>query len=338
MKKENAPQLIELLNLATGFQRSKTLFLLIEFGLPSILSHHSLELEEIAGTLAMHERAADSFLTACVALGLVQKADAKYQNSPLAEQFLVKGRSSYLGDEFTRYDKTSYPKWMDLAQKLRQWQPGATDDALPPKPDQGPLGILARHNLSLLVGRDLADAYDFSIHRTLLDLGGGTGAMSFSICERHPQIRSIIFDLPGIADVASQMISERGIAERVEVVAGNFKTDELPAGFDVALLANLLSVASEETNRKLLQRIYDLLPVDGAVILSGYILDDEVASPLIPVLFCLQDISWLAPDVERDSATYSSWLTDAGFVEIERRMFCHPTSMIVGRKRSANTE
>ena len=103
----------------------------------------------------------------------------------------------------------------------------------------------------------------------------------------------------------------RGFGVRVET--GNFKEDALPAGFDVALLANLLSVSSEETNRALLARIHAALPPGGAVLLSGWILDDARTSPLVPVLFCLEDINWLAPDVERSAATYTRWLEEAGF-------------------------
>jgi predicted O-methyltransferase YrrM len=324
---------IELLDLASGYQQAKTLFLLIEFALPTLLSPQPLNTEQIARSLGMHTRAADSFLRACVALGLLDQLEGEYRNSALAELFLVKGKSTYLGDEFARYDRTSYPMWMNLGQKLRQWQPGGTDSEIPQQLDQGPLGIRARHNLSLMVGSALSETFNFSAHRTMLDLGGGTGAMSLSICERHRDLRAIVFDLPLVTEVASELIREKGFSDRIEVIAGNFKTDELPSQFDVALLANLLSVAGEETNRKLLKRIYDRLPVGGAVILSGYILDDGVAGPLIPVLFCLQDIGWEAPDVERDSSTYSGWLEEAGFVEIERKMFCPPTSMIIGRKR-----
>ncbi|HYO92642.1 MAG TPA: methyltransferase, partial [Pyrinomonadaceae bacterium] len=129
-------------------------------------------------------------------------------------------------------------------------------------------------------------------------------------------------------------VNESDLSERIEIMEGNFKTDGLPEGFDVALLANLLSVASEETNRRLFRRIYERLPVGGAILISGYVLDDGRTSPLIPVLFCLQDINWQAPDVERDVSTYRSWLEEAGFLEIEHQPYCPPTSLLVGRKRN----
>lgn len=323
----------ELLELANAYQRSKVLFALVELSLPTLLARRPLKLQEIADALRIHELAAGSFLNACVALGLLERVRDEYRNSSLAGEFLVRGKPGYLGDQFSSYDRMSYPMWAGLVQNLRRWQPGATDAELPPEDDQGEAGMRDRHNLSLLVGHALGEAFDFSPFRRMLDLGGGTGAMSLSICERHAKLRSVIFDLPQVARLAREYIGERGMAERIEVSTGNFKIDELPFDFDVALLANLLSVASEEANRKLFERIYDRLPEGGAIIISGYILDDGRISPLIPVLFCLQDINWQAPDVERDVSTYRGWLEAAGFVEIEHQTYCPPTSLLVGRKK-----
>lgn len=325
---------LELLDLANAYQRSKTLFALVEFQLPTLLSRRPLKLEEIAGALRVHPLAADSFVNACVALGLLERVDEEVRNSPLSETFLVRGKTSYLGDQFGSYDRTSYPAWANLVQHLRRWQPGATDDDLPHADDQGEAAMRDRHHLSLLTGHALGEAFDFSPFRRMLDLGGGTGAMSLSICALHDKLRSLVFDLPQAAELAREYVGESDLSGRIEIVAGNFKRDELPEDFDVALLANMLSVASPETNRRLFKRIYERLPDGGAIIISGYVLDEGRTSPLIPVLFCLQDINWQAPDVELDVSTYRSWLEAAGFVEIEHQPYCPPTSLIVGRKKS----
>lgn len=335
MEKQSLPRPpLELLDLATGYQRSKTLFALVEFALPTLLARGSLPLEEIARLLRIHPLAADRFLNACAALGLLDRVNGEFRNTALSERFLVQGKPTYLGDQFLKYDRTSYPSWTNLTHRLREWRPGATDDEIPQKADQDQASMSAQHNLSLLVGHALGEAYDFSRHRKMLDLGGGTGAMSLGICSLHSGLRAIVFELPAIAEVAREFVGGSGLSDRIEVQAGNFKEDELPAGFDVALLANLLSVASEETNRELLSKLYERLPGGGTVILSGWILDDGRTSPLIPVLFCLEDINWQAPDVERSASTYERWLAAAGFVEIEREMYCPPTSMITGRKRA----
>ena len=322
----------ELFELATGYQKSKTLFALVELGVPTLLAEKTVSLDEVAKQLHMHPRATDRLLNAGVALRLLERTAEGVRNTALTEQFLIKGKPTYLGDQFLNYNQNSYPAWADLTHKLQTWQPGETDADTPQEEDQGAESMRAQHNLAVMVGHALGQSYDFSQHRVMLDLGGGTAAMSLGICAVHPELRSIVFDLPAVAEVAREFASQSTARSRIEIRTGNFKEDALPHGYDVALLANLLSVASEETNRKLLKEIYNQLPQGGAVILSGWILDDTRTSPLIPVLFCLEDINWQVPDVERSASTYQSWLEEAGFVEIERRMYCPPTSMIIGRK------
>jgi SAM-dependent methyltransferase len=323
---------VELFDLATGYQRAKTLFALVEFELPTLLAEKSLTSVQIARALKLHPRAADRFLNACVALGLLERDGDAFRNAPLAAAFLVKGRQTYLGDQFLRYDRASYPNWAHLVERLRAWHPGISADDEPAEADQGAEAMRAQHNLSVLVGNALARAYDFSAHTVLLDLGGGTGAMSIGVCRVFQNLRAIVFDLSPIVETAKNFVRQSSLQDRIETQAGDFRQDDLPQNFDVALLANFLSVASEEQNRALLKKLYERLPAGGAIILSGWILDDARASPLIPVLFCLEDISWQSPDVERTAHTYENWLRDAGFTHIERKMYCPPTSMIVGRK------
>jgi 3-hydroxy-5-methyl-1-naphthoate 3-O-methyltransferase len=323
----------ELLDLATGYQRSKTLFALVDLGLPTLLARRSLPLDEIARSLEIHPLAADRFLNACVALGLLERVDDQYRNTAVAERFLVAGKNSYLGDLFARYDRTSYFVWTDLAVRLRHWRPGETDESLPQEADQGQASMRAQHNLARMVGQALAESFDFSRHRTLLDVGGGSGAMALGVCAGHEHMRAVVFDLPAVTPLAREYVREAGLEERVRVEDGDFKSDPLPDGFDVALLANLLSVSSEETNRRLLARVYERLPDGGAVVVSGWVLDEGRVSPIVPVLFCLEDVIWQAPDVERAAPTYERWLSEAGFVDVETSAYCAPWTMIVGRKR-----
>lgn len=327
------PPPIELLDLATGYQRARTLFTLVELGVPTLLAGGPQKLEDLSRAIGVHPLAADRFLNACVALGLLELHRHRYGNAPLAAGFLVRDAPTYLGDQLLLHSHTNYGLWRELTATLRAWRPDATDDAAPAEEDQGSDSLRAQHNLARLVGHALGHAYDFGQHRQLLDLGGGTGAMALSVCELHPAMTATVLDLPSVIGAAREAIHAAGLVDRVGVAAGNFKTDPLPAGYDVALLANLLSVSSEATNRALLRRIYQQLPEGGAIILCGWILDDARTSPTIPVLFCLQDINWRAPDVERSGLTYCSWLRDAGFVEVEHRTLCPPTSFVVGRRR-----
>src|SRR6266496_5323572 len=172
----------DLLDLAFGFQRSKVLFALVEFEIPTLLAGGPLALSDLAAATSLHPVAADRLLNSCVALNLLERVNSEFRNSTLSEQFLVKGKPTYLGDQCLEFDSRSYPLWSDLAAQMRLWRPGRPVNQSFRSQESEYQALKARHNLSLMVGYALARAFDFSQHRTMLDLGGGTAAMSIGIC------------------------------------------------------------------------------------------------------------------------------------------------------------
>ncbi|MDQ3179222.1 MAG: acetylserotonin O-methyltransferase [Acidobacteriota bacterium] len=322
----------ELLELAIGYQRSQVLFSFVELEIPKFLSEKILTAKELAEKLEIDPIAMERFLNACACAGLLEQENNKYRNAELAEYFLVKGGKFYLGGQIKRYQNRSYPLWTSLTEKLKTWKYGETNTETPEEEDQGADSMAEQHNLALLHGYALGKAFDFSKYKRVLDLGGGTGAMSIGLCETFPNLRATVFDLPENAEKADKFISESNLQARIETVGGDITKDQLPDGFDVALLANLVSVFDAETNKKLFSDIYKKLPENGVCIISGWIMDENRLSPEVSVLFCLEDICWQSPDVEKNFSVYKSWLEEVGFKKIEYKVYLEPTRMICAFK------
>ena len=322
-----------LLELAIGYQKSQTLFAFAELGIADLLAKKESTARELAKRLKIHPLATERLLNASAALGLVRKTGETFANSELTQAFLVHQGERYLGGQLKRYQKRSYPQWEKLTEHLRNWEYGATAEATPETDDQGAEAMREQHNLALLHGRALADAFDFAPYENLLDVGGGTGAMSIGLCKKLPDLKATVFDLPKNAEQAKKMIRQKRLAKRIRCVAGDILRDALPENFDVALLANLLAVFDAETNKALFRRLYEKLPPGGAVLVSGWVLDEDRTSPGISVLFCLEDICWNAPDVERNFQTYREWLAAAGFEDITVKTYLAPTKLISAFKK-----
>lgn len=338
MKKTDVSQRIDspagLLEIAVGYQKSQTLFAFAELGIADYVHKKEMTAIEIAKRLKIHPLAMERFLNACAALGLVRKTGEIFANTSLAENFLVRSNENYLGGQMKRYQNRSYAQWSKLTEHLQNWKYGATAEENPEAEDQGADAMAEQHNLALLHGRALAENFDFAPFERILDMGGGTGAMSIGLCERLPHLRATVFDLPENVEIAAAKIREKNLEKRIECVGGDILRDELPAGFDVALLANLLAVFDAETNKNLFARIYEKLPPGGACLVSGWILDESRLAPDISVLFCLEDICWNAPDVERAFTTYRDWLETAGFAETSVKTYFDPTKLISAFKKS----
>lgn len=324
----------ELLELAIGYQKSQVLFSFVELEIPKLLHKENLTAKQLAENLSIDALAMERFLNACVVVNLLIKEKETYKNTALAEYFLVKGNEFYLGGQIKRYKNRSYPLWENLTEKLKTWKYGESNSETPEDEDQGADSMAEQHNLALLHGYALAKAFDFSNYKKVLDLGGGTGAMSIGLCESYENLKATVFDLPENVEKAGEFISKSSLQNRIETVGGDLTKDDLPDDFDVALLANLVSVFDEETNKKLLADIYKKLPDGGACIISGWILDENRLAPEISVLFCLEDVSWNSPDVERSFGVYKSWLEAAGFKRIKYKTYLEPTRLICAFKNS----
>jgi hypothetical protein len=84
----------------------------------------------------------------------------------------------------------------------------------------------------------VARAYDFAGIETIVDLGGGKGALVAAILQRHPGVRATVFDLPHVVERA-HAAAEPTIRERCEFVAGSL-FDSVPAGADAYLLSRVI--------------------------------------------------------------------------------------------------
>lgn len=332
MKNTKIESPVDLLELAIGYQRSQVLFTFAELGIAKILDEKKFSAKDLAEKLEINPLAMERFLNACVSIGLLEKSGKVYKNSHLSEKFLVKGKDFYLGGQMRRYQKRSYPNWEKLTEHLKNWNYGENAEETPEDEDQNAEAMAEQHKLALMHGAALAKNFDFSKYENLLDVGGGTGAMSIALCEKVENLNSTVFDLKENVEKAEEFIEKSPAKNRIETIGGDITKDNLPENFDIALLANLLAVFDRETNIELFKRIYERLPDGGAILISGWILDEDRLSPEISVLFCLEDICWKSPDVERNFGVYKNWLEQAGFRDISIKTYFAPTRLICAYK------
>src|SRR3546814_10757866 len=82
---------------------------------------------ELAQALGLHPRPAEMLLTGCAALGLLEKTDGRYRNTPLSEAYLVRGKPYYFGGFVQMADKRLYAGWGKLTEALRTNRPTTWD-------------------------------------------------------------------------------------------------------------------------------------------------------------------------------------------------------------------
>jgi precorrin-6B methylase 2 len=120
--------------------------------------------------------------------------------------------------------------------------------------------------------------------RTVVDVGGGTGAMLAEILRARPNIRGTLVDLPRTVALSGQTFQSAGVAPCVTTMGQSF-FDPLPAGADLYLLKGILNDWPDQEAAAILRRCAEAARPSGRiVILGGTVTDDEPRSLMIEMV------------------------------------------------------
>lgn len=109
---------------------------------------------------------------------------------------------------------------------------------------------------------------DWDNVRTIVDVGGGTGALLSEILRLHSQIRGTLVDFPRTVSRSAEQFGAAGVAARATSVGQSF-FDPLPAGADIYLLSRVLNDWPDTEALAILRRCADAVSPSGRVVVVG---------------------------------------------------------------------
>lgn len=160
-----------------------------------------------------------------------------------------------------------------------------------------------------LVVKFIHENFEFEPFEVVADIGGSHGDLLFSVLEQYPGTRGLLFDLPGVAEQAEQVVRSSCLADRIEVVGGSFFEGVPPA--DLYLLKQILHDWSDEECVKILGSIRKSIKPHGRVVVIDYLLSDVPR----PTQGQATDIGMMVWDTgrERKRSDFESLFAQSGF-------------------------
>ncbi|HEU4429555.1 MAG TPA: methyltransferase [Myxococcota bacterium] len=113
----------------------------------------------------------------------------------------------------------------------------------------------------------IAAAYDFSQFASLMDVGGGNGALMIGILRANPKLRGIVFDRPEVEAGARKNLEEAGLAARCDFVAGDFFRS-IPASADAILTKHVIHDWNDEQATAILRNCRKALPGGAKLLIA----------------------------------------------------------------------
>jgi hypothetical protein len=156
----------------------------------------------------------------------------------------------------------------------------------------------------------VAAAYDFSPFGTIVDVGGATGNMLAHILARHPGPRGVLFDRPHVVSEAPALLRAHGVADRVEIVEGNF-FEGVSEGGDAYILSHIIHDWTEAQCHTILGNCRRAMKPGAKLLIVEFVLPEGNT----PHFGKLADMIMLTVPggEERTAAEYRTLLAAAGF-------------------------
>jgi hypothetical protein len=152
--------------------------------------------------------------------------------------------------------------------------------------------------------------YDFAGIGTLVDVGGGKGATLAAVLQDNPGMHAVLFDLPHVVAEAGPVLEAAGVADRCQVVAGNF-FEGVPTGGDAYLLKHVVHNWPDIDAGTILSRCREAMDAHGALLVVEQVVDPHERG-FDPLDFDLHMLVMLGSR-ERTAVEYAELLATAGF-------------------------
>jgi hypothetical protein len=315
------------MKIAMGFMAAKHLFVASEVGLFEALATGPATIEELASRTGVPSRTVAIVAAALASLRLVEQEGARYRNSEAAAAFLAGKSAADLRPMLRFFDQISYPTWQKLADAVRtdngQAQFGQFDKR------QQEIFSAGVESFSRPGAAALAANYDFSRHRRVLDVAGGTGSFLVAVLKHHANLTGTLLELPGPCAVARQKLANMPERSRIEIVEGDVFRDALPGGHDALIVANAAHVFSVPHNIELMRKMRAGVTPGARLLLVDLWTDPSHTQPGPAALISGEFLVISGEGQAYSEQEADTWLGQTGWKKIERMPLAGPTSLIV---------
>jgi len=321
------PYPFQLSRLATSYWVPQAIHAAAALGVADVLAAGPLTSAEIARALGADAPALGRLMRALVTLEICALGeDDRFALTPLGECLRSDSRDSVRAWVLLVGGAGCWTSWGRLAECVRTgrsvpaldgrdgWVETASDPAAAATFDQS-MVQLTRH-----LAAAIAVSYDFAAFRTIVDVGGGWGALLPPILKANPALRGTVFDLPRCRDGARALAEKTGLADRYDFVAGDVFVDPLPRA-DAYVIKSVIHDWDDERSVAILRAVARAMSAEARLLVIEPLLPERPGTSPFDAMMAHTDLNMLVVTGGRER-------TEADFRALVERAGLHVTRVV----------
>lgn len=283
-----APLPLVLMKLIGDYMPARSIGVAAQFGIADQLKDGPRSVSELAESTGAHAPSLYRMLRLLTRIGVFAEVEPeRFANTDLSTYLRSDVPGSMYGMARMWGGEPHWRSWGELAHSIQTGKP-AFDKAHAMEmwryfkeqdPEAGAVFDQAMTGFSKSVDLPIAQAYDFSGFRTLVDVGGGHGNLLATILTAYPQIEAgILFDQPQVVEEARAQMESAEIAGRCELAVGDF-FEVVPEGADAYIVKNLLHDWNDEQCVRILTNCRKAMRPGGRILAAELVLQPDSPDP-----------------------------------------------------------
>lgn len=312
-------QLQQLYQLMSGYRVSQAIYVVATLGIADLLKDGPLGIDELARATETHAATLHRVLRFLAGAGLFREVTpGRFALTPLGAGLRSDLPVSIRPMTRMLLDRSNWEPWSYLLHSVRTGETAFDHvhglgrfDYLDRHPDAAATFNAAMTSNTGWSGTAITEAYDFSGIRRLVDVGGGHGLLLATVLRAHPSLRGVLFDRPEVVVGATAALEEAGVAERCEIVGGDFFA-AVPPGGDAYILRQIIHDWDDAQAAAILANCRRAMREPGRLLVVERRIAPDYRQAL-PVLHLDLEMLVNVGGRERTDAEYSRLFAAAGF-------------------------
>lgn len=270
-----------MMELIKGTFVSQSISVFAGLGVADALSSGRRAVDDLAADVGAHGPTLYRLLRALSDLGVVAEGpERSFELAPLGHLLRsnvagsMRGLATMVGLPFHR------DAWTDLCESVRTGRPAFARvhgseifEYLTGHPADAAAFDAAMTAISTGMTAGLLAGYDFSPFRTIVDVGGGHGALLLAILAAYPGTRGVLFDRPEVIAACQEALRSSGNGDRCQAHVGDFFVS-VPTGGDCYLMSNIIHDWDDAEAVSILARCREAMAPSARLLLVEPVLPD----------------------------------------------------------------
>ena len=315
----------QMARLIGGYQISAAIGAVARLGVADALAAGPMGPQDLAARVGADARSLGRTLRALEDAGLFTKLDdGRIALTALGELLRSDAPTSARRGAIASTEEWRWRAYGHLTHSVRTGEPGfalahgcGLWEYLAREPDAAAMFNESMSRVAAANAAALVRTYDFRNVSRLVDVGGGHGLLASAVLQANPHMHGVIVDLPGVIDGARTRMSEAGLTDRCELIAGDF-FDAVPAGGDAYVLSWILHDWDDRSAARILANCRSAMREGGRLLVIEMVIpsgEEPPASPDLDRLIKAADLEMLTivGGRERTAIEYRELFMTAGF-------------------------